>query len=305
MPISQGPILLRGTNRPGRATLWLTALVCACTPFGLRGQSTPPAIPAPQSAPNENQAGAASLETHPITCVEPAPLLTWDDYEGPFKKLAGSISRRLERRSVHQLHPHHPHYKPGLKLCTLETSDKFRLFVSDLVDPLTFAGAGFNAGLDQAHGYDRSLGAGASGYGKRYLANYADEASGRFFTGFFYPTLFGEDPRYYRMGRGSKPKRMLHAVSHVFVGYRDSGRRMINLSEWIGTASAITLGNTYHPDNKRGMYPVARWTLYTAGMDMGFDILREFLPEICRKLKLPLARHEHASTLRQIAVQSQ
>lgn len=291
-----------GIQRLGRAILWSIALACVWAPYELRAQSTAPAAQAPQPATNQNQIEMPAAETHLVTCVEPAPLLSLDDYEGPLKKVAGSISRKLERKSVHQLHPHHPHYKPGLKLCTLEASDKFRLFASDLVDPLTFAGSGFNAGLDQAQANDPSFGVGAGGYAKRYLANYADQASGKFFTGFLYPTLFGEDPRYYRMGRGSKPKRLLHAASHVFVGYRDSGRRMINLSEWVGTASAVTLSNTYHPDNKRGVYPVARWTLYTAGMDMGFDILREFLPEICRKLKLPLARHEHASTLRQIAV---
>ena len=62
---------------------------------------------------------------------------------------------------------------------------------------------------------------------------------------------------------------------------------MPNFSEWLGTASAVVLANTYHFDNRRGFAPAARRFGYAVGSDIGGDILREFWPEIARKFKLP------------------
>jgi hypothetical protein len=63
-------------------------------------------------------------------CIRPAPALQWEDYEGPFAKLASIFARRLERRSVRA-----PHYKPGVLLCTFPAKDKFILFAQDVIDP--------------------------------------------------------------------------------------------------------------------------------------------------------------------------
>jgi hypothetical protein len=188
----------------------------------------------------------------------------------------------MERKSVHK-----PHYKPGLVLCSLSVKDKFVLFVRDAYDPGTFVSAGFNAGISQAKNDDAPFGQGAAGYGKRYGANYADQASFRFFKDFAYPSIFHEDPRYYRMAHGSGTRRFFHALEHAFVAHRDNGNRMFNFSEWLGTASALSLSNVYHPGNQRGFVPSAEGLGISVGSDMGFDVLREFWPEIIRKFKLP------------------
>jgi len=67
---------------------------------------------------------------------------------------------------------------------------------------------------------------------------------------------------------------------------------MPNYSEWPGTVSAVTLSNAYHPDNERGVGPAGRRVGCSLIQDMGFDVLREFWPEISRKLKLRF-RDEH------------
>jgi len=174
-----------------------------------------------------------------------------------------------------------------LKLCTLQLKDKFALFVQDSLDPVTFLATGFNAGLDQAQNTDRTYGQGAQGYGKRFGAEFAGQASSRFFKDFAYPTIFSEDPRYYRLIHGSAAKRLLHALEHTVVAQRDSGSRMFNFSEWLGTTSTVVLSNTYHPDNQRGFSSAAQRVGYSVLQDAGFDVLREFWPEISRKFKLP------------------
>jgi hypothetical protein len=220
-------------------------------------------------------------------CVQPAPMVSWSDYNGPLKKAVGLFARALERKSVRP-----PHYKPGALLCSLDLKDKFVLFVEDSLDPVTFLSSGFSAGMDQASNRDRSFGQGAAGFGKRFAADFTDQASSRFFKDFAYPSLFSEDPRYYRLAYGSVGKRLRHATEHVFVAHHSDGTQMANYSEWLGTVSATTLSNAYHPGNHRGAGSVAQRAGFSVMQDMGFDVLREFWPEISRKLKLPF-RGEH------------
>jgi hypothetical protein len=218
----------------------------------------------------------------PVTCVQPPPMVTLDDYNGPLEKTVGLFTQQLERKSVHPLH-----YKPGVKLCSLELKDKFILFARGAYDPATIFGAGFDAGISQAQNQDGSFGQGGAGYGKRFAASYGDQATSRFFKDFAYPTLFFEDPRYYRLGHGSRKARLLHAVEHVVVAHRDNGNQMFNFSEWLGTVSAISLSNVYHPGNERGFVPTAEGLGFSLLNDMGYDLLREFWPEISHKFRLP------------------
>ena len=143
-------------------------------------------------------AGEQAVATPPTSCVQPPPLVSWEDYDGPLAKVVGTFGRKLERKSVHP-----PRYKPGVKLCSLEPGTKFLLFLHDSADPVSFLAAGFNAGLDQASNRDPSFGQGGLGYAKRFGADFTGQTASRFFGDFLYPTIFSQDPRYYRMGQGS------------------------------------------------------------------------------------------------------
>lgn len=242
-----------------------------------------PSSPALQLPPTAPARDAATNVPQP--CIQPAPMVRLEDYDGPFRKTLGTFVGRLERTTVHQ--PHTPSFKPGAKLCTLLPRDKFMLFLQDSVDPGTFLSAGFNAGLDQAQNSDPSYGQGARGYGRRFGAELAGQATSRFFGDFAYPAIFSEDPRYYRMAHGPAGKRLVHAITHSVLAYRDNGNRMFNFSLWLATTSSVVVSNTYHPDSRRGFAPAATRVGYAVAQDIGFDILREFWPEISRKFKLP------------------
>jgi hypothetical protein len=262
--------------------LWAVALICGGV---VRAQEAPVPSQQPPSegAPAEGAPATTVATTSAATsCVQPAPLLELQDYDGPLKKTVGLFARKLDRRAVHP-----PHYQPGLILCALGVKDKFSLFVHDTLDPVTFITAGFIAGLDQAENNDPSFGQGAAGYGKRLGVDYLDQASFNFFQDFAYPAIFSEDPRYYRLIHASGKRRLWHAVNHSFVAYRYNGDRMFNVSEWLGTTSVVALGNLYHPGNARGFAPAATQVSIDVLQDMGFDVLREFWPEIARALHLP------------------
>lgn len=237
--------------------------------------------PALQSLPDPPPQDEAAKNAA-VPCLKPAPLPGLSDYDGPLKKTVGLFARALERKAVHP-----PRYKPGVKFCSLELGDKFLLFVKDSTDPVNFIGTAFNAGMDQASNRDPTFGQGAAGYGRRYGADLAGSVSDKFLKDFAFPAIFFEDPRYYRLGYDSGGKRFLHAAGHLFVAQREDGTHMFNYSEWLGTASSAVLSNVYHPGNQHGTADTARRVGYSFAFDIGYDVLREFWPEISRKLKLP------------------
>jgi len=246
-------------------------------------EPVPPQQPAPAAAPLQQ-----SVTLNPaVPCVQPPPVVRWQDYQGPFRKVVGAFGRRLDRTSVHA-----PHYKPGAILCSLTLGDKFKLVAENTFDPVTFLSVGFNAGIGQAENSDAKYGQGAAGYGKRFGAGLTDQASSEFFKGVVYPTMFKEDPRYYRQIHGSSKRRLVHALEHAFVARRENGANTFNFSEWLGTASAAALADVYHPGLKPGVGPAAGRVGFAIAQDTGFDVLREFWPEVARKFKLPF-RDQH------------
>jgi hypothetical protein len=216
------------------------------------------------------------------TCLEPDKLPGMSQYDGPMKKTVGMFAHALERGSVFT-----GPTDQGTMLCKFGVKDKFFMFLEGSVDPMLLLTAGFDAGVDHATNRDPTFGMGAEGYGKRYLASYMDWQSGRFFRGFLYPVIFNEDPRYYRLGQGPTKKRLIHAATHVFVAHHPDGTHTFNYSEWIGSASSAALSNVYHPGNAFTTGQMASTMAFQIGFDAGFDVMREFWPEIARKLKLP------------------
>jgi hypothetical protein len=250
-----------------------------------RGQAAAPAeqVPPFPAPPIEEQV----VRNPNAPCLQPPPPVTWRDYQGPYAKTVGIFAQRLERRSVGPAGTPHRHYKPGALLCTLELKDRFWLFVRDSTDPVAFLNAGYNAVVGTVQDSQPTFGHSFPGVLDRFGANMAGQSSAGFFKDFLYPTIFDEDPRYYRLGTGSVHRRMLHAIAHEVVAHNENGNHMFNFSEWLGDASVILLSNTYLPDNQRGVRPLAIGMGNTMGNNAGYDILREFWPEIAKTFRLP------------------
>jgi len=272
-------------NRPTPARALAGIALLALLAAGMRGtvvhaQESPGPAQQPPSLPAAPQQNTTMNVAPP--CVQPPPMVRLQDYDGPFPKTVALFARKLELTAAPL-----PKYQQGVKLCSLHVQDKFVLFVRDTVDPVAFLGVGIDAGIDQATNRDPTFRQGAAGYGKRYAAEFADQASFKFFKDFAYPSIFSEDPRYYGLFEGSPGRRFWHAVGHTFVAHRDNGDRMFNFSEWLGTASVASLSNLYHPGNQRGFGSTSEQMGYDIAEDMGYDVLREFWPQIAHTFRLP------------------
>jgi hypothetical protein len=135
----------------------------------------------------------------------------------------------------------------------LSPGQKFQLALRATVDPFTFIAAGVTASIEQAQGTYAEYGPGASGFAKRYGANYADGAIGTMIGGAILPVVFHQDPRYFYKGTGSVSSRALYAVSTVFRAKGDDGHWEPNYSNILGDLAAGTISNLYYPADDRGV----------------------------------------------------
>jgi hypothetical protein len=176
----------------------------------------------------------------------------------------------------------------------LTPREKFNVFERSTYSPYTFVTTIFNAAMVQAQGDWYSYGGGMEGYGKRFGASLANTESGVFFGTFLYPTLFRQDPRYFAEGRGPAIHRIAYAASRVLITKNDAGSRTFNTSHVLAGFTASGLTNAYYPREDRGFGDVMVRASSGLLNDAVTNVLREFWPDIKRKL----IRHEPASIKR-------
>ncbi len=165
----------------------------------------------------------------------------------------------------------------------LTTAEKFTIATKDALDPGTFALAGLFAAEGQMTNSNRPFGQGAAGYAKYFGAAYGDLAIGDYMTEAVFPSLFHQDPRYFRQGSGTGWSRLRYAVSQIFLTHGDSGKTQINFSELIGNATAVAISTSYYSGNRTASDATSKLGLQL-GVDMAANIVKEFWPEIQRML---------------------
>lgn len=207
-----------------------------------------------------------------------------DDYRGPLNGIVARFSQGFDSAT--------PHLGGSSSKCRMTVGDKFRLFINNNIDPASYLSAAWDAGWAQLDRDDPAFHQGGAGYGRRYSAAVADNVQSDFFGIFLFPSIFHQDPRYFRMGQGSVKARLGHALAHRFVARSDSGQPMFNYSEWLGTASSKALGNVYHPGNPRGFGPTATRVGLSVSNGMAWDVLREFWPEVAHRFHLPFRTYQ-------------
>jgi hypothetical protein len=172
----------------------------------------------------------------------------------------------------------------------LSHSEKLRLFQRDLLHWETHASLALDAGLSLAIDDRPFLGGGGYGFLRRYGFNIMDEANSVFFGAYLFPTLFHEDPRYIPMDDGTKLARTAYAFSRVVITRNDAGGSEFNKSLILGTIVSSAISSMYY--SPAGGSTGAGVIFANAGIslasDAGFNLFKEYWPNLSRKLKLNL-----------------
>jgi hypothetical protein len=158
----------------------------------------------------------------------------------------------------------------------LTTKLKFKLAYRISIDPVSFAGAAFLAGINQAaRTPDYVLG--AKGYGQRIGAVYADGFTDIMVGGAILPSLLHQDPRYFYQGTGTKKSRALHAISNPFICKGDNGRRQPNYSTIGGDLASAAISNAYYPAADRGVGLEFKNFSIDTGERLASTLIQEFV----------------------------
>jgi hypothetical protein len=228
-------------------SLSIGIVVLSCVSFG---QQSTPTDPDKTPAAQENSAGSSS--------------------QAESKRLLGIIPNFRTSPSLQ-------HYEP------LTVKEKFKIASLDSFDRGTVVLAALFGGEGQLGNSNRSFGQGAAGFGRYFGAAYGDFVIGDYMTEAIFPTLLHQDPRYFRRGTGSGKSRLGYAMGQIFWTHRDSGGTQFNYSEILGNSAAVAISNTYYADNRTVSNAVTKLSTQI-GVDMASNILKEFWPDLERRL---------------------
>jgi hypothetical protein len=166
---------------------------------------------------------------------------------------------------------------------SLTTGQKFRLAFRSQIDPAAFGIAGFVALIEQAEGSHYAYGGGWGGYAKRYGQTYADSFDGQMLGNAVLPALLHQDPRYFRLGRGSVKRRIMYALGTNVIAHHDgTGRWEPNYSNVLGNFAAGGISNLYLPANERGFGSTITGGLVVIAEGGVGSMFQEFWPDIAR-----------------------
>jgi hypothetical protein len=168
-------------------------------------------------------------------------------------------------------------YKP------ISAKEKFGIATEDAFDRGTFALAAAFAAYSQLTNANPSFGQGVEGYSRYFVTSFADWSIGDYMTEAVFPALLHQDPRYFRRGTGSGPSRLLYAVAQLFWTHTDSGGHMFNFSEIGGNAAGAAISQAYYPENRAAASAAGKLAIQV-GMDAASNIMKEFWPDLHRKL---------------------
>jgi hypothetical protein len=195
-------------------------------------------------------------------------------------KVAGTSNDRL----FYAL-PNFLSLEKGEQVPPLTARQKFAVVARGSFDYVQIPWYGFLAGISQAENSEPGFGQGAVGYGKRFGSAFADGTIENFMTGAVLPSVLHQDPRFFQSGSGGFWQRTGYAMSRIVMTRGDSGKQQVNYSEILGSAVAAAISTySYHPQEDRNLGNAASvW-----GSQIGYDtitiVVKEFWPDIHRKL---------------------
>lgn len=163
----------------------------------------------------------------------------------------------------------------------LTAKQKLTIAAKDSFDGAVYPTAAIFSVVYQAENANPSFGQGLTGYAQRVGTAFGDQMIGNMMTEGLAPALLHEDPRYFRLGDGSKGRRIWYAATRILVTPTDKNHTTFNFAEWGGNATAVAISNLYYADGRTAVDNVQR-LLIQCGTDALSNVLKEFWPDVKR-----------------------
>jgi hypothetical protein len=171
--------------------------------------------------------------------------------------------------------------------------ERNRFYFRSMINPLSFVRCAFSAGIDQANNKPSEWEQGASGYGKRF-ANILGQYSIQRTVSYGLESALHEDNRYFNSGKQGFWPRTGYALSSGILARHDDGTRHVSISHLGGVAAGAFLSRTWQPRSQSSAGDAAVSFGITMTSNIGFGVMKEFLPDLVRSFrkkhnKLPTA----------------
>lgn len=166
-----------------------------------------------------------------------------------------------------------------------------RWFVRSTFGPESLGGGLFSAGIDTARDKPVEYGPHWDGFGSRYSMRLSGVATGNAMEATI-STLWGEDPRYFRVPNQQFKGRVGHVVLMTFAARRRDGRLAPAYARLIATPGNNFLSNTWRADSEATIRGAAARTLWGFLGRMSGNAFREFWPT-ARKRIFPSRRSQN------------
>ncbi len=172
----------------------------------------------------------------------------------------------------------------------LSQKERTDLYLKTMINPLGFVKAGSSAGIDQWKDKPEEWEQGASGYGKRY-ANILGQYSIQRTVTFGLSSVFHEDNRYFNSGKDGLWPRTGYAVASGILARHDNGRLYVSISQLGGVAAGAFLSRFWQPPSQDSAGDGAVSFGITMASNMGFGVVKEFLPDLGRAIAKKRKKH--------------
>jgi hypothetical protein len=163
-----------------------------------------------------------------------------------------------------------PSYTP------LTQSERNKLFVKDLCNPISFVESAASAGWGQLRDKPPEWREGGEGYSKRYASSVAQHVTGETLK-FGLASLLHEDNRYVPSGRPAVASRLWYALVSAFRSRDDQGQRQVSYSNIGSLAGASLLSRMWQPASTGGAGNGAVRFGISVAFAGGMNVAREFL----------------------------
>ncbi len=259
-----------GMHRHVAISLLIGLLVTIAPALAQQPDSQPP-VPAPSEAqaPDPKNGKDTKDKDKPGETVGKSKL----------ERETGTVNDR-----IFEVLPNYGTVENAKDLPALTSGQKFRLATASVFDWAAYPFNGVLSAISQAKNDPKEWGQGWGAYGKRYGQSFGDNSIGTYMTTAIFPSLLHEDPRYYQLGKGRFAHRAYHGINRLFVTRTDSGHDHFNYSESVGNAVAAAISNVYHVPSDRTTSRNATTFAYLILYDGLSNELKEFWPDIRRKV---------------------
>jgi len=252
-----------------RASVLAVAVLGLTTPAFAWQTQDPSSQTPPQTTPS-----TPTPDTPPATTTAPAPEKVTDPTTGDDKdRIFGVLPNYTTVTGNDTFRPISG--KESIKIAALDS----------VIDPMVYPLYGFVAGVAQARNDPPEWAGGIKGYTKRYSAALTDNTICSMVGTGLLPALLKQDPRYYQGRRTGILSRVGYAAkASVVTKSRLTGHPQFNASEIAGTFIVASAGNLYYPEAQHTVTDtLERWGMQ-AMWDSVSNELKEFWPDIKKKL---------------------